>query len=393
MKVVHIGAEAHGYGGATIAMLRIHRAVQTAGVDSKIVCFDSPEEPGSIKYSFPWWAKINRFVAKAITRLLYGKSLSTGLAATGLAKFVNALSPDIVHLHWVQFDMISLGEVQKITAPLVWSLHDLWSMSDTSAYPQSSWFKTGCLKGKSLADKFSWLAKKRAIHNIGKRIVAVGPSEWVTKEARESVVYRYSECQSIPYPITEALLCAARGYGSKAKNHTDRFTILFGAVGGISNEIKGWDRLVDALEMLNKSVRDRMIVQVFGGSDGPHEVHGIPVHYLGRLSEQQLVPIYHNADVFAFPSRRETWGQTKTESLCCGTPVLAFDQTACANGRVSPADDIADYACGIRYFFGRWSENDTPVLGNYCEEYSPSTIGKRWRMLYENHIRKNSPIL
>ena len=73
---------------------------------------------------------------------------------------------------------------------------------------------------------------------------------------------------------------------------------------------------------------------------------------------EKLAQQYRDADVFAFPSRQETFGQTKIEALACGTPVIVFDETACAegikqlvNGYIAEKDNIEDYANGIRLLF------------------------------------------
>jgi glycosyltransferase involved in cell wall biosynthesis len=47
---------------------------------------------------------------------------------------------------------------------------------------------------------------------------------------------------------------------------------------------------------------------------------------LGRINNDRLLSlVYSLADVFVMPSLQESFGQTVTESLACGTPVVAFD--------------------------------------------------------------------
>ena len=46
---------------------------------------------------------------------------------------------------------------------------------------------------------------------------------------------------------------------------------------------------------------------------------------LGSVCDDtQLAEIYSLGDVFLFPSREETFGQTVSEALACGTPVVGF---------------------------------------------------------------------
>ena len=48
------------------------------------------------------------------------------------------------------------------------------------------------------------------------------------------------------------------------------------------------------------------------------------VRWLGVLSREELARVYAAADVFAFPSRSETFGLVMLEAMACGTPVAAF---------------------------------------------------------------------
>lgn len=51
------------------------------------------------------------------------------------------------------------------------------------------------------------------------------------------------------------------------------------------------------------------------------------VHFLGALSGDALAAAYCEADVFAFPSRTDTFGLVIIEAMACGTPVAAYPVT------------------------------------------------------------------
>ena len=48
------------------------------------------------------------------------------------------------------------------------------------------------------------------------------------------------------------------------------------------------------------------------------------VHFLGALSGGRLAQAYCSADVFAFPSRTDTFGLVLIEAMACGLPVAAY---------------------------------------------------------------------
>jgi len=109
----------------------------------------------------------------------------------------------------------------------------------------------------------------------------------------------------------------------------NRFLILFGAVGGTRNKLKGFAELLEALELLARtgSLKSKVMLGLFGGEkQGIKELHGFPVHEFGYIkSEQEMAEIYSTAHVTLVPSKLEAFGQVAAESQACGTPVIAFN--------------------------------------------------------------------
>ncbi len=52
------------------------------------------------------------------------------------------------------------------------------------------------------------------------------------------------------------------------------------------------------------------------------------VHLCGRVSDDELVDLYRDADCFVFPSRYEGFGLPILEAMACGTPVVSSDRTS-----------------------------------------------------------------
>jgi glycosyltransferase involved in cell wall biosynthesis len=78
---------------------------------------------------------------------------------------------------------------------------------------------------------------------------------------------------------------------------------------------------------------------------------------LGQLHDDlSLAVTYAAADVTLVPSKQESFGQTASESLACGTPVVAFGVTGLLdivnhhqNGYLASPFDCEDLANGINW--------------------------------------------
>ena len=77
------------------------------------------------------------------------------------------------------------------------------------------------------------------------------------------------------------------------------------------------------------------------------------VHYLGHVSQQQLLDAYRSADVLVLPSRHEAFGMPVVEAMACGVPVIAtragaLPETVAGAGLTFIPDDAGDLASQIR---------------------------------------------
>lgn len=95
-------------------------------------------------------------------------------------------------------------------------------------------------------------------------------------------------------------------------------------VGRVSWE-KNLRLLVQAYREMN---HERCHLVIVG--DGPallemqQELQGTPVTFTGYMSGEQLAAAYASADVFAFPSTTETFGQVVLEAMASGLPVVGL---------------------------------------------------------------------
>jgi glycosyltransferase involved in cell wall biosynthesis len=104
-----------------------------------------------------------------------------------------------------------------------------------------------------------------------------------------------------------------------------------------SEERKGAGRLLEALKIL--SAQETLLLTV-GAGKWP-STSGVETVQLGTLNSHELQSVFYSAlDVFAMPSRAETFGNTALEAMACETPVIAY-----AAGGLT--DVVADRETGL----------------------------------------------
>ena len=90
-----------------------------------------------------------------------------------------------------------------------------------------------------------------------------------------------------------------------------------------------WEKNLHLLVQAYRSMDHRHCHLVIVG-DGPaygelqQELVGLPVTFTGYLSGGELATTYASADIFAFPSRTETFGQVVLEAMASGLPVVGL---------------------------------------------------------------------
>ena len=355
-------------GGAARAANRLHKGLLAHGIDSQMLVQTKSGQDfrvlapqtklDKVKAKIrPFIDRIGLSKYKNRTQTLFSRGIS---GDRNLVDQINALKPDIVHLHWINEGFLSIKDIARIKAPIVWSLHDMWPFTGGCHYDE--WcgaFVKGCGRCKVLgSDKANDLSskvfsvKQKAYANAN--ITVVGLSNWLAEEARKSRLFADKPIVNLPNPIDPEefgpinKIFARQLFGLPA----DKKLILFGAMSATADPRKGFSQLAGALEQLSSDYE----LVVFG-SEEPRTPQGFKqkAHYLGMLNDNvSLKALYNAADVMVVPSLQENLSNAIMESLACGTPVVAFDIggnsdmiTHQQNGYLAKPFDANDLATGI----------------------------------------------
>lgn len=170
-------------GGAARAAYRLHKALLSQGVDSQMLVQSKSSddytviaETDKVKKTLnklrPFLDSLPVRFYKERTKTLFSPSW---FGFSNVVDKINEISPDIVHLHWICGGMMTIEDIGKIKAPVVWSLHDMWAFTGGCHYDEEcgryekkcgSCKVLGSEKEKDLSRKIWHRKKKNFCKNI-----------------------------------------------------------------------------------------------------------------------------------------------------------------------------------------------------------------------------------
>ena len=346
MKVLHLSS-ADGGGGAGIAALRIHIALRDKIKSNLFVANKFSDFPDVHTFNsdlMKFYSYVKRGIGSKISKLQKSNNNilhSVSCLPSNLDKDINKSCYDLINLHWVQGEMISIEAIGRIRKPLVWTIHDTWPFCGSEHYPSDiydrryikGYKKNNKPKGHNNFDfdRWCWERKKKHWNN---NIHIVCPSKWLANCAMQSELMKNWDINVIPNTLDTSIFKQwPKDISRKLFNlPLNKKIILFGAIGGTKNYIKGWDLLFDVLKKVYSQNKDCVAV-IFGESKSNMPINlDIPIYFTGKLFDKEsLAMLYSSADVMVVPSRLEAFGQTASEASSCGTPVIAFSNSGLAD--------------------------------------------------------------
>lgn len=370
MKILHVNTSDLD-GGAARAAYRLHQGLQLLGVSSHMLVRDKASADKSVIPQRAILTKLGPSFSKLPLRFYPNRSrtnFSPQWFPDKIATNVKQLDPDIVHLHWICNGYVQIETLAKFKRPIVWTLHDMWAFTGGCHYSQEcDRYTYSCgacpqLHSAKNQDLSSWIWHRKAKAWKDLNLTIIAPSRWFAECAKASSLFKDQRIEVVPHgldtqkykPVNQQfareLLCLPQ----------DKKLVLFGASSAaLGDQRKGFHLLKPALQALSKSGwQDRIELVIFGTSRSQKTADlGFRVHYLDRLYDDiSLALVYSAADVMVVPSMQEAFGQTASESLACGRPVVAFKATGPKdivdhqqNGYLAKPFEIEDLARGIAW--------------------------------------------
>lgn len=363
------------HGGAARAAYRLHRALLDSGVNSQMLVQSKSSDdytvidPGN-QTKIQKGMNLLRPILDALPVKFYKNKTQTLFSSSwlpfgGVVDYIKAIDPDVVHLHWICGGMIRIEDLKRINKPIVWSLHDNWAFTGgCHIMGECEKFKDNCgmcprLGSHGYSDLSRWIynRKLRTFCQI-QNFTIVGVSRWISQCAKESSLLKDQKIVNLPNPIDIHRYFPIDKQIARniLKLPIERKLITFGSIFATSDINKGYKKLIEALNILPQ--KDN-IELVFFGIMRPQDKPNLDyvVHYFGHLHDDvSLQLLYSASDVIVMPSLQEAFGQTASESMACGIPVVAFGTSGLLdivdhkkNGYLAKPYISADLANGIHW--------------------------------------------
>jgi glycosyltransferase involved in cell wall biosynthesis len=406
VKVLHINYS-DSNGGAARAAYRIHHALRALGVDSVMLVNVAALGDWTVHGPSSNFGKVfgkirSRLVSPLVKSLRTANPIihSPALIPSGWVSQINASDADIVHLHWVAGEMLSVADIGRIEKPIVWTLHDMWAFCGAEHLPWDNRWREGYRSDNRPShesgfdlNRWTWVRKRK---HWRCPMQMVTPSRWLAECVHQSVLMRDWPVNVVPNcldtdnwkPIERRIARDLLGLSPEAP------LLLFGTSGANAAHHKGFDLLTNALNHLDGNIQGLELL-LFGEAPPRYPPNlGFPAHYFGNLHDDlSLRALYSAADALVIPSRQDNLPNTGIEAHACGTPVVAFDIGGLPdivehrrNGYLAQAFDTSDLAHGIRWVLSNGRRNDALHLASRSSavsRYANPRVASQYMELYD----------
>ena len=334
MRVYRINA-VYGQRSTGRTALELDEAVRKSGGDARCAFAVGAARDGCYLIPGRFSRKIHAFLARFFGNAGYYSRRTT----KKLLCDIEAFSPDVVHLHNLHSNFVCVPMLLAFLAaediPTVVTLHDCWFYTGKCCHYTVSGCKRwqfGCGRCPRLRRDIPsllfdrthrCLIDKRYLFGRIKNLAVVGVSDWMTNEARKSIlqtariirrIYNWVD-QDVFFPHDTAYV--------RQKMGLEGYQVILGVASSWS-AAKGLEAFVALSELLDKHQIIVLVGTLSSNLCLPPNVLVSP----NTNRTEQLSDYYAMADVCISFSPEESFGKSTAEALSCGTPVIVMNSTA-----------------------------------------------------------------
>jgi glycosyltransferase involved in cell wall biosynthesis len=373
MTRIDIVSNSDTLGGANRAAYRLYRALRTMVPSTRMTVAQKKSDDWGVQAPAGFAAKAQYWLRPKIGFGLLSlqksadpNTRSVNILPSRLHERIDTGCADVVNLHWVGGETMSIEDLGRIRKPVVWTFHDMWPLCGAEHFagdgPEARWRhgyrpdnRNSGASGLDI-DRHTWNRKRRA---WTRPLHVVTPSRWLADCVAGSALLAGWPVSVVPNVLdTQVFKPLDRAWSRYALNlASDAHIVLFGALGGSRDARKGYDLLLATLAILATRRADIRCVVLGQGEPEHGPALPFPVTWIGHVSDDAtLALLYSAADVVVTPSRQENLPQSATEAHACACPVVAFDCGGLPDvvehggtGYLARPFDPADLAHGIEW--------------------------------------------
>lgn len=316
---------------------------------------------------------------------------------------------DIIHLHWINNNTLSIKALTRAATAhaIVITLHDAWFFLGVDHLVSSAKQATEVGVGTALiaqirarVDNYVRRTKKFFFKGCN-RLCVIAPSRHVKFLAESSAALGFAHVHVVPNPIPLDIgMLVNRAMQSSVASA--EFVIAFPMFNPFNNSNKGCRIGIEALSLfieLAGGAKPEIRVVSFGDYYEDLTGLGVTHEHLGYVRNQtELYDVFRRANVSLVPSLFESFGQVAAESICNGTPVVAFQTSGHLDiiehkvtGYLALPGDVVDLAKGILWHFQLLDGNRALIMKKCIDSganFSSDKVGERLLDIYELVLRQ-----
>lgn len=410
-------------GGAGIACGRLAKALKNLGHQVSYLVQEKSGDDSAILINDSWAKKGMawlRFILERLYFLPHEKDplirflFNPGVFGQNLSQHPSILSADIIHLHWMNFGFMGISDISdllKLGKPVIWTLHDMWAFTGGCHHSgDCNRFQINCGQCKFVKQPEHWdlshkLWAKKAIEFDSNNLKIITCSQWLKEKAAASTILYPRDIVHIPNAIDIQVFKPGNKEQARIKLGLDlqKTYLLFVAM-RVNAPAKGFDYLSKALKIWAQNNPLRIAqteLMIVGSLTDAEIIHSLPlqVNSMGHISDpNQMIDIYHAADLFITPSLEENLPNTIMEAMACGTPSIGFNTGGIPemiahkkNGYLAQKMDSNDLATGIHWLLENLELASIEGRKFVEKNYSEDIISEKHIDFYLKSIQDVSP--
>lgn len=377
---------------------------------------------GKIEYKTYW-------TMAHLTGLQYAAGF---LSNSRLRHIIDREKPDIVHVHCPNGFSVNLYELFRFlktnNIATVITNHAEFYFTGNCAYAEEcTKYMTGCsacMRWREATHSWLFNRTERAWRLMREsfdgfafdRIQLVAVSPWAEKRIKDSTILGQLPCCTIYNGVNTDIFQPMKPFTGKenptyssfcdGSSSTDVFAryiaknqdvpILLHVTSRFSDEetdVKGGIFILKLAKRLqDRGVNCRIIVAGTPAlMNSYNELKNIV--FLGEIQDQKsLAMLYSSAALLVMSSRRETFGMTCAESMCCGTPVVGFRNGGTESIALAQYSEFIPYGDldGLESVIIKWLGRKSEFEGKLCLEatkiYGKKSMAENYYSLYKGML-------